>query len=359
MQLNTKATAQLTAVCRRSVTMFGEVLTKHGRVGVYIISLVLGMYSYCVAMHPTQSSLLPFLPDEMFTQVGQWLPIKTVAAWGCADKYSYALFDTPHWIKQRAAHRYTLPKHRAKQYCEINNRIWQVCMYSTPAGYNQAEFNKLFKNPYADANYITYYGVFSQRFDALVMQASRNLCVPLIQALVQKRADINCITQESYAECSVISEVITSSFCRCKKTYNLDAQKRTLDCLVKLGADIHHIRSDGSNYLFYAFGFAESQVSNAMELVPHLLSYGINPNYQRPGTGQTPLWVMACDHRSSPVNTKALIALLDAGGDDPHLRPWVFGLSAYDYVKHDPEWRAIMERYNKKPRALCPSCTLL
>jgi hypothetical protein len=112
---------------------------------------------------------------------------------------------------------------------------------------------------------------------------------------------------------------------------------------VKLGADIHHIRSDGSNYLFYALAFAGSQASNAMELVPHLLSYGINPNYQRPDTHQTALWAMARNHRSSPVNTKALIALLDAGGDDPHLSPRVFGLSAYDLVKHDPEWRAIME----------------
>jgi hypothetical protein len=329
----------------------------------YIMSLVLGMYSHCVAMHSTQSSPWDFLPDEVFTQIGQWLPIKTVAAWGCADKHSYALFDTPHWIKQRAAHRYTLPEHRAKEYREINNRIWQVCTFSTPERYNQAEFKKLFKNPYADANYTTRYyghGVSSQMFEiALVMQASYNLCVPLIQALVQKRADINCITQESYSERSVISQAIASRYCRCKKTYSLDAQKKTLDCLVKLGANIHHIRADGSNYLFYTLGLAESPFSNAMELVPHLLSYGINPNYQRPDTYQTALWAMACNHRSSLVNTKALIALLDAGGDDPHLRPRVFGLSSYDLVKHDPEWRAIMERYNKKPRALCPSCSLL
>jgi hypothetical protein len=347
------------------------------KIQFFLATAFLGIHLYgmeCIPVDSAKNSTAVL--DLTFEWLKKIVPLRTLAAFACADKKLYKEFNTAYWVQQ------FIDAGLRDNYIRVNGTIMQLCKTALPQMISSSSrrptiffssqsssrspskretiepiemyverFTGRFDNQYADVNYVER---MTRPYNSLLMQASNSLNIQLIFALVEKGADVNlCSPSGSH---SPISRAIQSRvFCPDLLRRTSKHEIETIRCLVDLGADIHYVEPKYNwNYLFYAIHYKNWQ------LIPLLLKYGINPNH-KDNDLRNPLCYALSRLNVRPDDAKnvviapenAVVALMMAGSDpfakDVHEKS-PFGY-ARRYNKKYPGYFATLEEYCKGDEA--------
>jgi hypothetical protein len=224
------------------------------------------------------------MDGDIVQECGEWLSVRDTRALACTSTaLNNTISNSPYWTKKFIYGGINITTSGAKVYYDINGKIMKVCSASDHQHFDKETYTTLFKDPFADSNYFC-----GESQKSLLMMASSNLCLPLIDNLVrEKKADAN----RYYG-----NEDLSPIFCAISATLPNNTKRETalhkikaIQCLEHHGANIHHTTPLGTNYLHHS-------VHLDPLLVPFLIERGVEVNALSTDY-KTPLaWLTAIYH---------------------------------------------------------------